>query len=223
MAAHPGAARAGGTPPPPAIVARLATVADLDAIMLVEQDWPDYQRASRAKMLARLEKFPDGFWVLDRGGEVVGTLTSCPIRYDPGADDQVKTWDDVTNHGYLHDIDLNTANALYLVSGSLRKHARGELTYTMFIDPPVALARRLGLRYVLTGARIPGYDAYCRRFGDIDARDYAFRTINGCLVDPFLEMYRGLGFTVPDRNHIIEDFYPDETSRDYGAIVVREV
>ena len=72
-------------------------------------------------------------------------------------------------------------------------------------------------------AKIPGYDAYCRRYGNTDAGEYAFTTLHGCLVDPFLEMYRGMGFTVPDRNHVIKDFYPDPPSRDYGALVVRRV
>lgn len=201
---------------------RQATPADIDGIMRVEEDWPESQRASRDKMLTRLAKFPEGFWVMESGGEIVGTLTSCLLRYDPGVKG-FKTWDQVTNNGYLHDIDRSTANALYMVSGSLKKEARGGTGYTLFIQPPIQLAETLGLDYVLTGAKIPGYDAYCRRHGDVDAGQYAFLKLHGCLVDPFLEMYRGMGFTVPDRDHIIKDFYPDPPSRDYGAIVVRKI
>lgn len=202
---------------------RHASIADLDAIMRVEQEWPEYQRASRDKMLTRLQKYPAGFWVFLYEGEVVGTLTSCPIRYEPNMLGVFKNWDEVTSNGYFPDIDLARANALYLASGVLSQKARGGKTYSLLIDTPVKQAAKEGLDYVVAGAKIPGYDAYCRRHGEVDARDYAFMTLNGCLVDPFLEMYRGYGFAVPDRNHVVKDFYPDLPSRNYGAIVVKKV
>lgn len=205
------------------IQVRQATHADLDGIMKVEEDWPEDQRASADMMLTRLRKFPQGFWVCARGEEVVGTMTSCPIEYQPTSLGQFKSWDDTTNNGYLPEIDWARANALYLVSGVLRQDVRGGKTLSLMVDPPVELARRLGLRYIMAGAKMPGYDAYCRRYGDLDAREYAFTRLHGCLVDPFLEMYRGWGFSVPDRHHIIKDFYPDPPSRNYGALVVRDL
>ncbi|WP_437924551.1 hypothetical protein WMF37_36845 [Sorangium sp. So ce291] len=205
------------------VKARQASIADIDGIMRVEDDWPEHQRATRETMLVRLEKFPQGFWVFEQEGEIIGTLTSCPTRYERGGRKGWKSWDEVTNHGNLPDIDMASANALYLVSGTLRREARGARTYALLIETPVRLAEELGLDYVVAGAKIPGYDAYCRRRGEVDARDYAFMQLNGCLIDPFLEMYRGYGFTVPDRDHIVSDFYPDGPSRNYGAIVVREL
>ncbi|MGK4000896.1 hypothetical protein [Sorangium sp. So ce1024] len=205
------------------VKARRASVADMDAIMRVEEDWPEYQRASRETMLVRLTKFPQGFWVFEQDGEIIGTLTSFPMRYERGGQKRFRSWDEVTNHGELPDIDMATANALYLVSGTIRKEARGARAYALLIETSVGLAEELGLDYVIAGAKIPGYDAYCRRHGEVDARDYAFRELNGCLIDPFLEVYRGYGFTVPDRDHIVSDFYPDLPSRNHGAIVVREL
>lgn len=202
---------------------RQAGLADIDAIMRIEEEWPEYQRASRDKMLTRLRKFPQGFWIFLEGDEAVGTLSSCPIRYTGAASGSLKNWDAVTNNGYFPDLALADANALYLVSGVLSQKARGGKTYSMLINTPVQLAEKLGLDYVVAGAKIPGYDAYCRRHGEVDARDYAFMMLNGCLVDPFLEMYRGYGFAVPDRNHIVKEFYPDLPSRNYGAVVVKKI
>jgi hypothetical protein len=202
---------------------REATLADLDDIMRIEEDWSPDQRASRDQMRVRLEKFPEGFWLFMRGGELIGTLMGCPIHYDPDEISDSLTWDEVTNDGYLPGIDLGEANALYLVSGSLRRDARGGLAYAVMMETPVPLAERLGLGYIVTGAKIPGYDAYCRRFGEVDAKDYAFFEVNGCLADPFLEMYRGHGYVVPDRAHVIPDYYPDPPSRNYGALIVRRV
>lgn len=203
---------------------RQATLADLERIMKLEEAaWPEHQRASADMMLARLKKFSQGFWVVVRGEDVVGAVTSCPIEYQPSSPGRFKSWDETTNHGYLPEIDWAKANALYLVSGTLRPDSRGGKTLSLLVDPPVELARRLGLRYIVGGAKMPGYDAYCRRHGYLDARDYAFTKLHGCLVDPFLEMHRGFGFSVPDRDHIIKDFYPDLPSRNYGALVVRDL
>ncbi|MGP3974367.1 hypothetical protein ACTWQF_10190 [Streptomyces sp. 8N114] len=192
-------------------------------IMAVEQDWEESQRASVDQMLIRLQAFPEGFWLFEQDGEVVGTLMGFPMWYSPDQVSELSSWDAVTNQGYYPEIDLTSANALYLASGSLKRIARGSTAYSTMMEVPVGLARRLGLGYVLAGAKIPGYDAYCRRFGEIEARDYAFLELNGCLVDPFLEMYRGHDYLVPDRTHIVPDYYPDAMSRDYGAIVVRRV
>ncbi|WP_028933381.1 hypothetical protein [Pseudonocardia spinosispora] len=200
---------------------RQASLADLDDIMSVEADWEESQRASREQMATRLEKFAAGFWLYEQDGEVVGTLMSFPLRYAPEEVSQLSSWDRVTNEGDYPDIDLASANGLYLASGSIKKRARGSTVYVAMMETPVDAARDMGLRYVLAGAKIPGYDAYCRRFGDVDAADYAFRRLGGALVDPLLEMYRGHDYHVPDRAHIVKDYYPDPPSRDYGALVVR--
>ncbi len=205
------------------MVVRQASLNDLDKIMAVEQDWEQSQRASRDQMVARLRAFVEGFWLFEQRGEVVGTLMGFPMRYEAHRISELSDWDTVTGHGYYPDIDTATANALYLASGSLKRTARGGTAYSVMMEKPIELAERCGLDYVLTGAKIPGYDAYCRRFGEIDAADYAFRTLGGCLVDPFLEMYRGHDYLVPDRRHIVPNYYPDPPSRDYGAIVVRDV
>ncbi|WP_394836990.1 hypothetical protein LVJ94_08785 [Pendulispora rubella] len=204
--------------------ARQATETDIDEIMLVERDWEASQRASRERMLTRLRKFPAGFLIFERDGAVIGTLMSFPMHYDPAHVTAMRSWGEVTNHGDYPDVlDGCTANALYLAAGSLKKTARGGTVYEAMMETSADLARNLGLSYVVAGAKIPGYDAYCRRFGDIDARKYAFTWLNGCLVDPFLEMYRAHHFVVPDEDHVIENYYPDAPSRDYAAIVVRRI
>ncbi|MFB9905674.1 hypothetical protein [Allokutzneria oryzae] len=204
-----------------AVTARQATEADLDEIMVVEQDWEESQRATRARMAARMRKFPEGFLIFEWDGAVIGTQMSFPMRYDAAKVGGLGTWYDVTNNGDYPEIDRSTANALYLASGSLKRTSRGSTAYEAMMEVSTDLARRLGLSYVVAGAKIPGYDGYCRRFGDIDAREYAFLRINGCLVDPLLEMYRGHDFVVPDKDHVVPNYYPDAPSRDYGAIVVR--
>ena len=75
----------------------------------------------------------------------------------------------------------------------------------------VDVAQREGFRYVVAGATIPGYQRYCEKHDEMPAADYAF-----------LEIYRPLGFRVPDRRHVVPNYYPDPASRGYAALVVHE-
>jgi hypothetical protein len=201
---------------------RPATRADLSGIMAVEQSWPPPARATADKFLARLERFPEGFHVLERDGALVATITACPCRYDPGAPDRFRNWNQVTNAGRLREVgETSECNALYIVSGVIIESARGGDVFERMIGAEVETARRLGLVWVLAGAVIPGYAGYCRRHGEVPAADYVFLRRGGRPLDPLLAMYERIGFHVPDRAHVRPDYFPDLASLNYAALVVR--
>lgn len=204
---------------------RQAKFDDIDEIMRVEESWPEHERASRDKMMARLEKFPVGFVVGEVDNKIVSTLTSCLIHYDPSAPDHFKNWDVVTNYGYLPDNGaIDNPNALYLVSAVIDKEMRGKQHYPRMVKAIVEVAKSLGVQYIVAGAVIPGYDAYCREHGNIDAREYVFmKKDDGGFIDRFMDIYRKLNFYVPDKDHVLENYYPDEASRHYAAIVVHKL
>ena len=58
-------------------------MSDLAGIMDVETSWPEGSRATSDKFIARLEKFPQGFYVTERDDRLLATITACPCRYDP--------------------------------------------------------------------------------------------------------------------------------------------
>jgi hypothetical protein len=101
---------------------RAAAEADLPAILAVEASWPEAARAGPDKFLARLRKFPEGFFVASvpgAGGQpvLVATITSMPMHYRASSVGHLGDWDVVTNHGYLPDALAADYNALYIVSG----------------------------------------------------------------------------------------------------------
>jgi len=203
---------------------RQAKPDDIVEIMRVEESWPEHERASRALMMERLEKFPVGFIVGEVDNKIVATLTSCLMHYDPLAPDHLKNWDVVTNYGHLPDEGaIDNPNALYLVSAVIDKDMQGKQLYPSMVNAIVGVAKSLGVQYIVAGAVIPGYDAYCREHGNIDAREYVFMKKDDGFVDRFIDIYRKLDFYVPDRNHVIENYYPDEASRHYAAIVVHKL
>ena len=206
------------------IIVRNALEADLDQVMDVEQSWPEHERASRDKFVARLDRFPAGFFVALQDGRIRATMTACPIVYSPDRLDRFRTWDEVTNCGFLHEIGpLDTYNAICLVSGVVQQACRGGDLFQRLIRAEVSLAGRLAFQYVVAGAVIPRYAWYCDKYGEIPAEQYVFLKRGQRFLDPFMERYRQLGFRVPDGNHVIREFFPDVASRSYAALVVRKI
>lgn len=210
------------------LLIRHATPSDLPGILQVEQSWPEDGRAGADKFLARLEKFQQGFFlacVRDEAGAeiIVATITAMPLQYQPLAMGNFKCWDQVTNHGYLHNTDLSGCNALYIVSGVIDKKYRGLNIFAPMILREVVLAQSLGMRYILAGAVIPGYRKFCNQHGEISAFDYCTTRRGKHLVDPLLAMYEPIGFSAPDAQHIIPEYYPDDASQNFAALVVRDL
>lgn len=212
----------------PMILIRHATTADLPGVMQVEQSWPEDGRAGADKFLARLEKFPQGFFIAcvnDEGEEqaVAATITAMPLDYASSATDDFRSWDQVTNRGYLYDREVAHCNALYIVSGVIDSRHRGLNIFSPMVLQEVALAQSLGMRYVLAGAVLPGYQKYCQQQGDTSAFDYCSTRRGKHLVDPLLAMYETIGFSVPNAQHVIAEYYPDDASRNFAALVVRDL
>jgi len=200
---------------------RSADVSDLDAVMAVEADWPEQQRAPREKFESRLERFPEGFLVVEADGGIVAVCTSTLVTYDPGDLGPFRSWESCTNNGYLHPLgDRSAYNAYYIVSQGIRKAYRREGIREGMIRANFDVTAKLGLDYTVTGAMMPGYDRFCRENGEIPAREYAFLRRHGELVDPTLRKLATLGLTLPDERHVIEGFYISPESRNYGALLV---
>jgi len=211
-----------------AITFRNALCTDLEAILAVEQSWPVSGRAGADKFVARLERFPEGFFVasvLEGGREkLVATLTSMPLQYDPANLEAFHSWDAITNNGFLFpDMDVVGSNSIYIVSGVIDHAYRGLNLFGPGVLLEVDLAKRLGLRYVIGGAVLPGYRRHGEKHGQLDAYAYCRRRRGKTLADPLLAMYESIGFSVPDAGHVIAEYYPDDDSKNHAALVVREV
>jgi len=189
--------------------------------MRVEEDWPEDQRAGSEKIISRLERFPEGFFVVIVDGEIVAVTTSTLVTYEPSDLSKYQTWEQCTNDGFLFPLaDYGDYNANYIVSSGIMKAFRRAGIREAMIKTHLGLAKTLGMKYTLTGGMIPGYDAYCRENGDIPAEEYAFMQKDGKPIDPTLRKVGAVGLTLPDERHLIKDFYVSPESRNYGALLV---
>jgi hypothetical protein len=200
---------------------RNATKADINDLMRVEQTWPEDQRASVDKFLARLEKFPEGFWVGEVDNRIVGMTTSCIVHYDPKDLSPFCSWNHATNNGYIFPVEgIAYPNALYVVSTVIEKAFRGNGLFQAFFEKHKEVTALRGLTYCLTGAMLPGYNAYFLSHGNVSAYDYAMQRKNGRVIDPLVEKLMACGFELPDERHIIPDYFHSPESRDYAALLV---
>ena len=109
------------------------------------------------------------------------------------------------------------------MSGVIDNRFRGLNIFAPMVLREAALASSMGLRYVVAGAVLPGYRKFCEQHGEINAFEYCATRRGKHLVDPLLAMYEAIGFSVPDALHVIPEYYPDDASRNFAALVVRDL
>ena len=209
---------------------RNATPLDISAILEVEQSWDEAGRAGADKFLSRLARFPQGFFLAsvpdpERQDReiVVATITTMPLVYCREDVRSFDNWNGVTNHGYLPETAPTGCNALYIVSGVIDHRYRGLTIFAPMVLREVALAKSLGLRYVVAGAVLPSFRKFCEQHGETDSFEYCAKRRGKHLVDPLLAMYEAIGFSVPDSSHVLAEYYPDDASRNFAALVVRDL
>lgn len=190
----------------------------LDGAMQVENSaWPPELVGERSKFESRLEIFPQGFIAAEKDGKIVGFTTSQIVNYDP---DTKKTWDEVTDNGTLRTTHTLNGDSLYVSSVAVSPEAQGEGVGGKLVDAQKEVIKELGLKRLFLGARIPGYDQYCKEKGDISAEDYLqLKNEKGEPIDPEIRFYARQGLR-PAK--VVPEFEPDIPSRNFGVVMVWE-
>lgn len=188
----------------------------LEEVVDVERrTWPPELQASKEKFASRLKVFPEGFVVARSKERAVGVSTSQIVVYDPS---KSPTWDELTDNGFIAKTHDPKGDALYVASVGVAGDSQGMGVGGKLVEAQKELAKRLGLKYLFLGARIPGYDAYCKEHGEITAQDYLdLKNEKGEPVDPEIRFYSRQGLR-PAK--LIPDFEPDDQSRGYGVTMV---
>jgi ribosomal protein S18 acetylase RimI-like enzyme len=183
----------------------------LDAVQWEEEVWPEGTRAAKALFESRLATFPEGF-ICVRGerGELVGLSTSMRISFS--GPEEINTWNGTTCDGTIAN-HAPEGNALYIVSLGVSPKSRGSGIGKRLVASQVALAKHLGVRTVLVGSRVPGFQHYQ---GDIESY-LAQRTVDGRCVDPGVRFYEACGLSnCGIRSNYMTD---DLQSRNYGVLM----
>lgn len=190
---------------------RLEDYADLKAVMArVYSGWPG-GALSEERFQAQLRRFPEGQICIEDNGRVVAAALSLIVDYEQFGDRH--TYAEITGGGYITTHDPN-GDVLYgtevVVDSDYRDMRLGRRLY----DARKDLCRRLNLRAIIAGARIPGYHRHAEA---MPPEQYLELVRQRELRDPILSFQFANDFHV---SRIIRGYLPeDEASRGYAAIV----
>ncbi|KUP09581.1 carbon-nitrogen hydrolase [Bacillus coahuilensis m2-6] len=141
-------------------------------------------------LLSHLEMFQEGQLVAELEDKVIGSCSSLMINFDEY--DDRHSWDDITDNGYITNHNPEGYN-LYgievMVHPDFRKMKVGHRLY----EARKELARKLNLKSIIIGGRIPNYHKYST---EMSPREYVDDVSRHKIYDPVLSFQLLNGFTL---------------------------
>jgi len=203
----------------PSPVLRLRTPEDVgeirDLMVRVYQAPHGPEAVWSAENLRRhLATFPEGQMVVEAGPRLIGTATT--QRVPLAAALAPHTWSGITGHGSLSTHDP-AGEALYGVNIAVDLAWQGRGVGRQLYEARLDLARRLGCRAFVAGARIPGYH---RLAAEMSPEAYVEAVVAGRVFDPTLSKQLQVGFQV---RGVLRDYARDVETLGYAALIVMEL
>ncbi len=165
---------------------------------------------SQEQFESQLARFPEGQICLEDNGQVIAAVISVIVDYKKFGD--FHTHQQITGNGYLTTHDP-TGDTLYGVDVFVHPDYRGLRLGRRLYDARKELCRKLNLRRIIFGGRIPGYDKY----GDkLTPQEYIDEVRAREIYDPVLTFQLSNDFHV---RRVITGYLPeDEESHGYAVI-----
>lgn len=159
-----------------------------------------------------LSRFPEGQFVAELDGRLVGMAISLVILWDDYS--LHHNWASVTNNGDFdtHDMEGRT---LYGAEVCVASDTRGQGVGHRLYEARRSLCRAMNLKRIIAGGRLPGYRAHAAH---MSPEEYAKRVIWGDLYDPVLRFQLDEGF---DYCGIMHGYLPtDDESIGNASLIV---
>lgn len=189
----------------------VAAIVDLNALCYpdpLEEDivW------RRRHVQSHLRIFADGQWVaINDDGKVVGAATSIVVSLGRDAYRE-HTWVGITDDGMLHSHDP-FGDTLYGVDIAVHPQYRRRGIAHELYQARKKLCRRLNLRRIVLGGRIPGYAAHAHH---MTAEEYARRVESLEFSDPVLSLQVREEFVL---RKVMSHYIRDPLSKDHGTFM----
>ena len=185
---------------------------DIDEIIAMQAScFPGMDPWKRDQLESHLEIFPEGQFVAEYDGRVIGSCSSLIINFDEY--DDRHTWDDVTDNGYItnHNPDgYNLYGIEVMVHPKFRRMKIGQRLY----DSRKELAAQMNLKSIIIGGRIPNYHKYA---DELLPREYVKEVQLHKIYDPVLSFQLLNGFTLMRIN---PNYLPDDlASNKYATLM----
>lgn len=182
-----------------------------DIIKLGKQCFPGMEPWKMEQLESHLAIFPEGQFVAEYEDEVIASCSSLMIDFDEY--DDRHTWNDITDGGYITNHNPEGYN-LYgievMVHPDFRRMKLGHRLYEARKD----LARRLNLKSIIIGGRIPNYHKYADQ---MSPREYVEQVKMRNIYDPVMSFQLFNDFTLMRLN---PNYLPDDqASNQYATLM----
>lgn len=169
---------------------------------------------TEAGLLRHLARFPEGQLVAELDGHLVGTSTCMRVSLEKAL--APHSWAALTARGTLATHEP-LGEAFYGVNIAVDPTCQGQGVGRALYEARIALARRLGCRCFVAGARIPGYHRLAHA---MEPETYVAEVAAGRLFDPTLSKQIAVGFQV---RGLLRDYAPDPETLGHAALIVLEL
>ena len=198
---------------------RLREVGDIPAIRaLMRRVYPPPHGPEaiwgEANLRLHIERFPEGQMVVESGDGLIGTSTTMRVSLERALSPH--TWLEITGIGSLSTHEAS-GDVLYGVNIAVDPAWQGRGIGRLLYEPRLSLARSLGCRAFVAGARIPGYHLMA---GDFTPEAYVEAVKEGRLFDPTLSKQLRVGFKILG---LLPDYAPDHETHDHAVLILMEL
>lgn len=185
---------------------------DIDEILaLQEQCFPNMKPWKREHLESHINLFPEGQICVIFEEKIIGTCSSLIVNFDEY--DDKHTWDDITDGGYITNHNPEGYN-LYGIEVMVHPDFRGMKIGGRLYEARKDLARRLNLKSIIIGGRIPNYHKYA---DEMKPREYVEAVADHKIFDPVLTFQIMNGFTLMRIN---PNYLPDDkASKKYATLM----
>ncbi|MDY6830058.1 MAG: bifunctional GNAT family N-acetyltransferase/carbon-nitrogen hydrolase family protein [Pseudomonadota bacterium] len=166
---------------------------------------------SMAQFEAQLARFPEGQIGIEDNGRIVAAAISLIVDYDRWGDHH--SYREITGNGFLTS-HSPTGDVLYGVDVFVHPEYRDMRLGRRLYDARKELCRKLNLRAIVAGGRIPGYVKYADQ---MSPEQYIEEVIRNELRDPILSFQLANGFHV---RRVIRGYMPDDEESQACATLV---
>lgn len=192
---------------------RLLRAEDYEALVDVGlRCFPGMPTWTREHVESQVRIFPEGQIGIEVEGRLVAscsTLVVSSLDYQ----EQWHDWAKVSDRGFIRNHDPD-GDVLYGIEIMVDPEFRGMRLARRLYNARKDLARRLNLRSIIIGGRIPGYGEHAH---EMSAREYVEEVIAKRLYDPVLTTQLANGFVL---KRLIAGYLPgDEASRGYATFL----
>lgn len=191
---------------------RPIVIEDYDKLIEMQRAcFPGMETWGRDQIASQVEVFPEGQLCIDYDGEIVASSTSLVVDFDHY--DLWHDWREIADSGYIRNHDPE-GDTLYGIEMMVHPEYRGMKLARRLYDARKELSRKMNVRRIIIGGRIPGYGKHA---DEMTPREYVERVMRRQLTDPVLTAQLANGFVL---QRIIPNYFPsDEASLGYATFL----